>query len=93
MARSALDGFRPQHGRAIPHIGAHGAALFGFKNDWIEAESFDARLSQNAIAEPPGIVLGVNRHPHFLAGSKLLTALERLLVSVNFVSWNQTSPG
>jgi hypothetical protein len=34
--------------------------------------SFDARLSQNAIAEPPGIFLGVNRHPHFLASTRVL---------------------
>jgi hypothetical protein len=30
--------------------------------------SFDTRLAQDSIAEPPDIFLGVNRHPHFLAG-------------------------
>jgi hypothetical protein len=30
--------------------------------------SFDTRLTQDAIAEPPGILLRVNGHPDFLAG-------------------------
>jgi hypothetical protein len=34
--------------------------------------SFDTRLAQDSIAEPPGIFLGVNRHPHFLAGRGVL---------------------
>jgi hypothetical protein len=34
--------------------------------------SFDTRLAQNAIAEPPGIFLGVNRNPDFLAGCGML---------------------
>jgi hypothetical protein len=29
--------------------------------------SSDTCLAQDAVAEPPGILLGVNRHPHLLA--------------------------
>ena len=32
----------------------------------------DTRLAQDSIAEPPGIFLGVNRHPHFLPGRGVL---------------------
>lgn len=34
--------------------------------------SFDASLAQDAVAEPPCILLRVNRHPHFLAGRWVL---------------------
>jgi hypothetical protein len=34
--------------------------------------SFDTRLTQDAIAEPPGILLGMNGDPDFLAGCGML---------------------
>jgi hypothetical protein len=34
--------------------------------------SFDTRLAQDATAEPSGILLRVNRDPHFLAGDGVL---------------------
>jgi len=44
------------HGQA-GHVGGHGAAVFDFQNDRIRALSLDARVSQDSIAEPLGILL------------------------------------
>ena len=59
---------RPQHKPAIPARRRSRRRSLRFRGRSDRAFSLDTRLSQNAIAEPPGVLLRVNRHPDFLAG-------------------------
>lgn len=49
------------------HVGAHSAIGFGFPGQSDRDESFDTGLTQDAVAQPPGVLLGVNGHTDVLA--------------------------
>jgi hypothetical protein len=59
---------RLQHRQAIPARRHSRRRYLRFQGRSDRALSFDTRLSQDAIPEPPGVLLRVNGYPDFFAG-------------------------